>query len=88
MLKLVQLKYPSFPTKVTAPQATVRSNLLLPLRSSCSPSDELFFLQFMVREACYFAEDYQSEITSFADPSRMAAKDVLVQFPFVVPVSF
>ena len=41
----------------------------------------------MCRESCYFAEDYQSEIRSFADPAKIASKDILVQFPFVVQVS-
>lgn len=69
--------------------------LLLRLQSVQAPFSSLrclvltnpLFSQFMVRESCYFAEDYQSEITSFADPTKMAANDVLVQFPFVVPVS-
>ncbi|KAL7418884.1 Actin-related protein 5 [Cryptotrichosporon argae] len=59
MLKLAQLKYPSFPLKVTPAQAT-----------------------FMYGESCYFSAGYEDELRALADPVKLAAATMVVQFPF------
>ena len=74
MLKLVQLKYPSFPLKVTANQATVSSNL-----------SERTNSQFMYHETCYFSSNYEEEIRSLGDPANMSKMTKVVQFPYNEP---
>lgn len=78
MLRLAQLKYPSFPLKVTPQQATV-SSLVQFIRTE-------LIQQFMVHETCYFASNYEEEIRSMGDPATMAANTKLVQFPYTEAV--
>lgn len=83
MLKLAQLKYPGFPLKVTASQATVSRIILpCPLVTTCMADD-----QFMTRETCYFATDFESELRDMASPAGLAAATTVVQFPYVAQVS-
>ena len=77
MLRLAQLKYPSFPLKVTPQQATV---------SYTSLCGTQLTLQFMVRETCHFASNYEEEIRSLGDPAIMAAQTAVVQFPYTEAV--
>lgn len=80
MLKLAQMKYSGFPTKVTANQATV------------SPAASGFWVvcadmfQMMVRETCYFASDYDEELRQLGTPSALAANTAIVQFPYTEAV--
>lgn len=80
MLKLAQLKYPSFPIKVRPSQATVSS----PPQASLSESD---LSQFMYQEMCYFSSSYEDEVLAMGDPAKMAAMTKVMQFPFTLPVS-
>ena len=80
MLRLAQLKYPSFPLKVTPQQATVS----LPMQRIWNK----LIHQFMVHETCYFASNYEEEIRSMGDPATMAAHTTVVQFPYTEAVSF
>lgn len=41
-------------------------------------------MQFMVRETCYFAGDYDQEIRDLGDPAKMTAATKVVQFPYAV----
>jgi actin-related protein 5 len=77
LLKLVQLKFPNFPVRVTASQAEVRS-LRVPLPRARSPS----FAQDMYHDHGYLSLDYPAEIAALADPDRIVAMDRIVQFPF------
>ena len=80
MLKLAQLKYPSFPVKVNPGQATV--SLGSPTRDGVTESG-----QFMYRETCYFSSNYEEDLRSLGDPLKMAEATQVVQFPFTQPVS-
>lgn len=77
MLKMAQLKYPSFPTKVSLQQATVSFPLPHVHQSSW---------QFMTHETCYFSSNYDSELRSLEDPVNMANMTQVVQFPYTVAV--
>jgi actin-related protein 5 len=44
--------------------------------------------QFMVRETCYFATNYEEEIRSMGDPAVMGAQTTVVQFPYTEAVSY
>jgi len=79
MLRLAQLKYPSFPLKVTPSQATVSYLQIYQLI--------MLILQFMVHETCYFASNYEEEIKTLGDPAAMAASTTVVQFPYTEAVS-
>ena len=81
MLKLAQMKYSSFPTKVTPSQATVR----LPYLTGQSVVSANCF-EMMVRETCYFASDYDEELRQLGTPSALAANTAIVQFPFTEAV--
>lgn len=59
LLKLIKLKYPSFPGKVTDAQA-----------------------ENMVREHCYVAEDYDTEIKSYLDWTGLEDRNHIIQYPF------
>ncbi|MCJ1428396.1 Nuclear actin-protein involved in chromatin remodeling [Sticta canariensis] len=59
LLKLVKLKYPSFPGKITEIQA-----------------------EHMVREHCYVAKDYDTEIISYLDWTGLEDRDHIIQYPF------
>lgn len=57
--KLLKLKYPTFPGKITDTQA-----------------------EHMVREHCYVAKDYDTEIKMFLDWSGLEDRDHIMQYPF------
>lgn len=76
MLKLTQLKYPSFPVKVTNSQATVGT----------AEFNSGLTNQFMYRETCYFSSDYEEELRSLTDPVKMMEQTKVIQFPFNQPV--
>lgn len=59
LLKLVKLKYPSFPGKITETQA-----------------------EHMVREHCYVAKDYDTEVISYLDWTGLEDRDHIIQYPF------
>lgn len=59
LLKLVKLKYPSFPGKITETQA-----------------------EHMVREHCYVAKDYVTEIKGYLDWTGLEDRDHIIQYPF------
>ncbi|KAG6831647.1 hypothetical protein H0H92_008724 [Tricholoma furcatifolium] len=63
LLKLVQLKYSNFSTRMTPPQSN-----------------------YMLRNFCEFATDYTSVLRRLKDPLKMRAEELVVQFPFVLPV--
>lgn len=85
MLKLMQLKYPTFPGRVNTFQASVhKPSWLLPVLAL---TVSLPLSQTMYRDHCYYATDYTSEIRAFADASTLAAADRIIQFPFVPLVS-
>lgn len=83
MLKLAQMKYSSFPTKVTPSQATVRS-VCLPIRTLGELQADS--VQMMVRETCYFASDYDEELRQLGTPAALAANTAIVQFPYTEAV--
>lgn len=94
MLKLAQLKYPNFPTRVTPSQATVsllfqnRQQFRSGKRSSADAS--ILFdrsRQFMYQETAYFSLDYGTEVESLADPEKMARMSKIVQFEHASTVS-
>lgn len=59
LLKLIKLKYPSFPGKITDTQA-----------------------EHMVREHCYVAKDYDTEIKSYLDWTGLEDRNHIIQYPF------
>ncbi|TCD67456.1 Actin- protein 5 [Steccherinum ochraceum] len=63
LLKLTQLKYPTFPSRVTTTQTN-----------------------WVLQNFCEFATDYPSLLRSLKDPIKMRAAEVIIQFPFAVPV--
>ncbi|KAJ2593998.1 Nuclear actin-protein involved in chromatin remodeling [Coemansia sp. RSA 1722] len=63
MLKLLQLKYPSFPMKISEWQS-----------------------HQLVEKFAYVAQDYDSELSNYLDTSNLQTNDVVVQFPFPMPV--
>ncbi|PPQ97040.1 hypothetical protein CVT26_001298 [Gymnopilus dilepis] len=64
LLKLIQLKYPNFPTRVT----TIHTN-------------------WMLHNFCEVAPDFPALLRKLQDPLNMRASEVVVQFPFAVPVT-
>jgi actin-related protein 5 len=94
MLKLAQLKYPNFPTRVTPSQATV--SLSFQHRWlfgwGMRPSADVLVSfdrsrQFMYQETAYFSLDYGTEVESLADPEKMARMSKIVQFEHASTVS-
>lgn len=83
MLKLAQLKYPSFPVKVTQSQATVC--LFLAFNS---PQTDGILHQFMYRETCYFSTDYEEELRMLEDPAKLSAMTKVIQFPYSKTVGY
>ncbi|KAK4704497.1 actin-related protein 5, partial [Phenoliferia sp. Uapishka_3] len=88
MLKLMQLKYPTFPGRLSSYQSSVR---LCPLSEGLSPAKQLIndssifnprSIQEMYKSHCYYASDYTSEIRSFSNPRNLSASDRVIQFPF------
>lgn len=59
LLKLIKLKYPSFPGKITETQA-----------------------EHMVREHCFVAKDYDTEIKSYLDWTGLEDRNHIIQYPF------
>jgi hypothetical protein len=55
-------------------------------QSPCPGKKGLADVQFMVRETCYFASDYQQEIRDMSIPANMAAKTAVLQFPYTETV--
>lgn len=82
MLKLMQLKYPTFPGRLSSYQSSVRHDC--PCLSV--PASSIQTAQEMYRDHCYYASDYTAEIRAFGDSSTLAAADRVVQFPFVAVV--
>ncbi|KDR68668.1 hypothetical protein GALMADRAFT_230995 [Galerina marginata CBS 339.88] len=64
LLKLIQLKYPNFPTRVTTTQTN-----------------------WMLHNFCEVATDFSGRLRQLRDASNMRASEVVVQFPFTVPVT-
>lgn len=85
MLKLMQLKYPTFPGRVNTFQAGVRGTSAIFTLPSLTAV--LSLPQTMYRDHCYYATDYTSEIRAFSDAGTLAAADRIIQFPFVPLVS-
>lgn len=59
LLKLIKLKYPSFPGKITETQA-----------------------EHMVREHCFVAKDYDTEIKTYLDWTGLEDRNHIIQYPF------
>lgn len=59
LLKLIKLKYPSFPGKITDAQS-----------------------EHMVREHCYVAHNYDTEIKGYLDWTGLEDRDHIIQYPF------
>lgn len=67
MLRLMQLKYPYFPTKMPPIHAQVRNYI--------------FTFKLSVRNYCYVAEHYASELKSFKDSNQyFYDHDVIIQY--------
>ncbi|KAF8816730.1 chromatin remodeling complex subunit [Phlegmacium glaucopus] len=64
LLKLIQLKYPTFPTRVT----TIQTN-------------------WMLHNFCGVATDFAAHLRQLKDPLKLRASEVVVQFPFIPPVT-
>ncbi|KAF8170382.1 chromatin remodeling complex subunit [Pholiota molesta] len=64
LLKLIQLKYPTFPTRVT----NVQTN-------------------WMLHNFCEVATDFNALLRTLQDPLKLRASEVVVQFPFALPVA-
>ncbi|KAJ3510443.1 hypothetical protein NLJ89_g4666 [Agrocybe chaxingu] len=64
LLKLIQLKYPSFPTRVTTTQTN-----------------------WMLHNFCEVATDFPGLLRRLRDPLNLRASEVIVQFPFALPVT-
>lgn len=88
LARLVSLKYPGFPNKIQSYQATVRPppNFTLGHRSTEVDVDLPRLPQFMTRESCYFADNFQEEMRSLSDPKKLSEKTLVMQFPFTAPV--
>ena len=76
LLKLIQLKYPTFPTRVTSSQANVR-----PMSSDGRPKSHKC-LQWMLQTFCEFSSDYPSHLRSLSDPVKLSRSGKIIQFPF------
>ncbi|KAF8168439.1 chromatin remodeling complex subunit [Crassisporium funariophilum] len=63
LLKLIQLKYPNFPTRVTTAQTN-----------------------WMLHNFCEVATDFTGLLRKLQDPLQMRASEIIVQFPFTLPV--
>ncbi|KAF1921253.1 hypothetical protein BDU57DRAFT_509976 [Ampelomyces quisqualis] len=59
LLKLLKLKYPTFPGKISDNQA-----------------------EDLVREHCYVAQDYETELSSYLDWTGLEDRNHIVQFPY------
>lgn len=77
----MQLKYPTFPGRLSSYQAGVRGRDRL-----CWPVTDVQ-LQCMYREHCYFSTDYNEEVRHISNARNLANMDRVVQFPFVPLVS-
>ncbi|KAF9523637.1 actin-related protein Arp5p [Crepidotus variabilis] len=64
LLKLMQLKYPNFPTRVTSTHTN-----------------------WMFHNFCEVSSDFPSLLRQLQDPLHFRASEVVVQFPFVLPVT-
>lgn len=81
LLKLVQLKYPNFPTRVTISQATVSTHSYICVKC-------LINFQALLRDQCYYSLDYNEDIRNAADPSKLADMGRIIQFPFVAAENY
>jgi actin-related protein 5 len=79
LLKLIQLKYSSFPTRVTSAQASVRPYTGL-------INSVINLPQWMLHNFCSFATDYPAVLRSLKIPANMRAAERIIQFPFAIPV--
>ena len=79
LLKLIQLKYPNFPTRVTTTQTNVCPRV--------PPfSHRLTTLQWMYQNFCLLSPDFPAHLRRLQDPLQLRTSEVIVQFPFVLPV--
>jgi actin-related protein 5 len=82
LLKLIQLKYPSFPSRVTAPQ----TNVILPI--SLNPSIYTHnAYQWLLRTQCSFSPSYSALLKSLKTPANLLADTTIIQFPYALPVT-
>lgn len=77
-LRLMQLKYPGFPMRVSQRQATVCSPLSHTPKLT-NPS------QYISHKTLHFATDYPTELSALSDPQQMSHASTSVQFPYPVP---
>lgn len=77
LLKLIQLKYPNFPTRVTTTQSNVIS-------SRIPPCSYLSRLKWMLRNFCDVSTDYAVLLKSLKDPLKLRASETIIQFPFAL----
>lgn len=67
-------------------ELSIESHIFSGQRKCFTKSETQLIDQFMVRETCYFASDYQQEIREMSIPANMSAKTAVVQFPYTEAV--
>lgn len=81
LLKLMQLKYPTFPTRMSVAQTSV-SRYSMTLNATL-----LKVFQWLLQNKCEFATDYPELIRSMNDPLNIKSRQIVVQFPFNAPTN-
>ena len=81
LMKLIQLKYPTFPSRVTAIQSNVRH------LGHIFWNRFLTLLQWMLQNYCEFSPDYTALLRKLKDPLNLRACERIIQFPYMLPVT-
>jgi len=86
LLKLIQLKYPTFPTRVTTIQTNVRKRNIQPSVQIQVYLKLCIYYQWMLHNFCSVATDFPALLKRLQDPLQLRSSEVVIQFPFTLPV--